>query len=411
MSRAAESKLTLAPSLQAPLAPSHRGWPLLAGLAGFLIESLTRALPGAIGGLLGLLASILLWLLIYRVASELLLTEAAGPDTRGGQAVFDAPDGLAARHIGLWLLATLTLAALSVHWGTPGLLLGGGVLVAVLPAATIVLTLSRSLIEALVPGRWLQLLSRIGVGDSLRLSGLLLLAVAVYLGLVQGLGRLGQTGALAEGLVAAVWAAGVLAWFHLAGRAVFLHRAELGLDQVDTMPQPEPERFSRDPERLWLQIVEHGGSEAMHTELARLLEQRGERQRQLEHARLHIPVLLLAFEKPAEALRRAGRMLELNRDFVLDDLDTMFALLRHAAEARRAGLTAELTRNYLATWPRSVKAHEARLLACEALAEDGSKARRLAEHWFRELMTAELKPEQRERLSRLAPIYLGACRI
>jgi hypothetical protein len=359
MARAAESKLSLAPSLRAPLASSHRGWPLLAGLAGFLIESLTRALPGTIGGLLGLLASILLWLLIYRVASELLLSEAAGPDRRGGQAVFDAPDGLAARHIGLWLLATLTLAALTVHWGTLGLVLGGGMLIAVLPAATIVLTLSRSLIEALVPGHWLQLLTRIGGGDYLRLCGLLLLAVAIYLGLVQGLGRLGQTGALVDGLVAAVWAAGVLAWFHLAGRAVWLHRAELGLDDADTEPEPQPERFSRDPERLWQQIHEHGGSEAMHAELARLLEQRGERARQLEHARLHIAALLLAFEKPAEALRRAGRMLELDRDFVLDDLDTMFALLRHAAEAHRAGLLAELTRNYLATWPHSVKAPEA----------------------------------------------------
>ncbi|PKL96702.1 MAG: hypothetical protein CVV18_00635 [Gammaproteobacteria bacterium HGW-Gammaproteobacteria-8] len=410
MAGGAESKLRLSPSLRAPLAAAHRGWPLLAGLAGFLIESLTRALPGMIGGLLGLLASILLWLLIYRVASELLLSEAAGEDARGGPGLLDAPDGLAARHIALWLLATLTLAALSVHWGTAGLLLGGAILAAILPAATIVLTLSRSLIEALVPSRWWQLLTRIGVADYARLAGLLLLAVAAYLLLVWLLPRIGQTGALAGGLITALWATAILAWFHLAGRAVCLHRAELGLDANEPPPEPEPERHTRDPERLWQQIREHGGSEAMHEALARVLEQRGDRARQLEHARLHIPALLLAFEKPAEALRRTARMFELDRDFVIDDVEEMFALLRHAVAAGRAGLVAELTRNYLATWPHSVKTNEARLLACEALAEDGSKARRQAERWFRELMTAELKPEQRERLGRLAGAYLDSAR-
>jgi len=408
MAGRAESKLRLAPSLRAILAPAQRGWPLLAGLAGFLIEALRLALPGRAGGLLGLLASILLWLLIYRVASELLLSEAAGSNRRGGQTVFDAPDGLAARHIALWLLATVTLAAMSVHWGGAGLVLGAAILVAMLPAATIVLTLSQSLIEALVPNRWLQLLARMGAADYFRLCGLLLLAVIAYRVLVQLLVQLGQTGPLAKGLIAAVWATGVLAWFHLAGRAVWLHRDALGLDSADTEPEPKPERFSRDPRRLWQQIQEHGGTEAMHAELARQLDQRGDRARQLEHARMHIPALLLAFEKPAEALRRAGRMLELDRDFVLDDLDSSFALLRHAVEARRAGLVAELTRNYLATWPHSVKANEARLLACEVLAEDGSKARRRAERWFRELMTAKLEPEQRQRLSRLALVYLSA---
>ncbi|MCA1779363.1 MAG: hypothetical protein LC637_08280 [Xanthomonadaceae bacterium] len=198
----------------------------------------------------------------------------------------------------------------------------------------------------------------------------------------------------------------MLAWFHLAGRVVHLHRSELGLDESKVESERAPEPFSRDPEALWNEVSRRGGSEAMHADLARHLDGSGDRERRLQHARQHISALLLAFEKPEAALQRTSRMLQIDRGFTLNDTDTMFALVWAASRHNPRELCAHLADNYLARFPNSVKCNEVRLLACEALAEEPSGRRAMAEHWFRQLMTADLADLQRERLAALAKRYL-----
>ena len=101
-------------------------------------------------------------------------------------------------------------------------------------------------------------------------------------------------------------------------------------------------------------------------------------------------------------------MLELDAAFALRQPDSMFALIRAAAERKHGWLTGQLVASYLEAFPNSVKRNEVRLVACEALCDEATAGRRKAEAWFRALMTTELSDTQRTRLSALAPGYVDA---
>jgi len=491
--------LDIREAVRFPLRHDVRPWVLAAAGAGIFIE-LVNALPIPLIGLLALIFRLLIWITVYRVASEILLASAEGdtgalreplnnsarsafqsekPQIVGGEPsdsshsygqgsqrarcgfsgetrtgrVFAGPplrldsliwnnqttlaqaetehpakapsrprrvvqrfpnfrtmesaDGLAIRHIGLWLIATFLLVLLSIYFGTAGVVIGSFAIAAVLPAATIILTVSKSLFDALVPTQWLRLASRIGRGDYLRLYAALLGAALIYLAIAGLLGWLGAGQGLRNLLQLAYWAFAVFGWFHLAGRAVFIHRDELNLIEPDTEPEKKPERFTRDAETLWRQIRERGGTREMHAELARQLERSGERERRLAHGHMHLEALLFSFELPDEALDRTQRMLAVDADFCLERPQSMRALIRAARDQGVDRLTGRLCSNYLKRFPNSAKADEIRLIGCEALAENASSQREHAERWFRDLMTSKLDDNQRDRLKTIAPGYLG----
>ncbi|MEX2497953.1 MAG: hypothetical protein WD397_03645 [Wenzhouxiangellaceae bacterium] len=405
-----DSALEIGDAVRFPLRHDMRPWVLAAAGAGVLVEMLAALPVPSIGGLiLGIFVfalRVLIWITVYRVASEILLASAEGDTGAPGFRTVESTDGLAIRHIGLWLIATFTLVALSIYFGYPGVLIGSVAIAAVLPAATIILTLSKSLFEALVPTQWLRLAARIGRGDYLRLYATLLGAALVYLAIAGLLEWLGAGQGLRNVVQLGYWTFAVFGWFHLAGRAVFLHRVELNLIEPDTESAQQPERFTRDAETLWRQIREHGGTREMHAELARQLEQSGDRQTRLEHGRMHLEALLLSFELPDEALDRAERMLAIDADFCLERPQTMRALIQAAHHQGVGRLAGRLCSNYLKRFPNSARADEIRLTGCEALADDTSSMRGPAERWFRELMTAELTDGQRGRLKVLASRYL-----
>lgn len=400
-----EAVLAIGDAVRFPLRHDVRPWVLAAAGVGILIE-LADALPIPFIGILAFIVRILIWITVYRVASEILLASAEGDTGVPSFRTEESADGLAIRHVGLWLIATLALAALSIYFGPGGVLIGSIAIAAVLPAATIILTLSKSLFEALVPTQWLRLAARIGRGDYLRLYSALLGAALVYLALAGLLGWLGAGRGLRNVIQLAYWTFAVFGWFHLAGRVVFLHRAELNLVEPDTEVEKQPERFTRDAETLWRQIREQGGTREMHAELARLLEQSGDHRTRLEHGRLHIEVLLLSFERPDEALDRAAGVLAIDPDFCLERPKSMRVLIQAAREQGVDRLAGQLCDNYLKRFPNSAKANEIRLTGCEALAEDSSTLQTQAQRWFQQLMTADLNDEQRTRLTALAPRYL-----
>ncbi|HMB38156.1 MAG TPA: hypothetical protein VKO85_03680, partial [Wenzhouxiangellaceae bacterium] len=165
---AGEPVLKIGDAVSFPLRHDVRPWVLAAAGAGILIE-LVNALPIPFIGLLAFIVRILIWIMVYRVASEILLASAEGDTGAPSFRTVESADGLAIRHIGLWLVATFTLVLLSIYFGAAGVVIGSFAIAAVLPAATIILTLSKSLFDALVPTQWLRLAVRIGRGDYLRL--------------------------------------------------------------------------------------------------------------------------------------------------------------------------------------------------------------------------------------------------
>ena len=399
---------SLKASLLAPLAPGQREWVL--GLAGamLLVNLLRQILPGILAGVVGLLALIVLSIMAFNAGTEALRRAAAGGSTARGAWLFgrDFSEGLGVRLILLWVLATLLLAAFMQLDRYLGLAIGLMIATAILPAVTIVLVLSNSFLEALYPPRLARLIARIGQRDYASLCALVLLGAIGYLASSTLLKVLGVPDVLRNALLFGVWTWAVLAWFRHAGELLFAHREELHLVEPDSEAEHRPERYTRDPGQLWAEIFSRGGTREMHAELARQLEHSGNRERILEHARLHIETLLLAFEAPEDALERANRMLLLDAAFALPQPDSMFALIRAAAEREYRWLTGQLVASYLEAFPNSVKRNEVRLLACEALCDGASANRRKAEAWFRELMIAELSEAQRTRLSALAPDYL-----
>jgi len=398
--------LDIRDAVRFPLRHDVRPWVLAAAGVGVLIE-LVGALPIPLIGILTLIVRIVVWITVYRVASEILLASAEGDTGAPSFRTVESADGLAIRHIGLWLVATFLLVVLSIYLGAAGVVVGSFAIAAVLPAATIILTLSKSLLGALVPTQWLRLAARVGRGDYLRLYTALLGAALVYLAVAGLLGWLGAGDGLRNVVQLGYWTFAVFGWFHLAGRAVFVHRVELNLVEPDTEPEKKPERFTRDAETLWRQIRERGGTREMHAELARQLECAGEREWRLEHGRMHLEVLLLSFELPDEALDRAERMLAVDADFCLERPQFMRALIRAARDQDAGRLAGKLCGNYLKRFPNSAQCNEVRLLGCEALVADASAQRENAERWFRELMTSALDDNQRDRLKTVAPGYLG----
>ncbi len=393
-------------SIGFPLSRHGRPWLAAVAGAGAVVELLGN-LPIPFSWLLALILRVALWIAVYRIASEILLSAAEGDSGAPGTGHTESADGLAFRQIGLWLIATAVVVLGAAHAGAPGAVGVSIAIATVLPAATIILTLSRSLSEALIPTQWARLAARMGWREYARLFGLLVLASFVYIGIETGLRWIDTGSGIRNVVQLGYWAWAVFAWFHLAGRTVHRRRAELNLVEPDTQPDRPPERFTRDADTLWRQIRERGGTLEMHAELARQLERSAHRDTRLAHAQIHLPALLLSFERPDEALDRAERMLSIDPDFCLERPPHMRALIDAAIRREAPRLAARLCRNYLARFPGSAWADAVRLTGCEALASDQSTLRPLGERWFRELMTRDLGDEERRRLQQVATAYLG----
>lgn len=367
------------------------------------VEALDRA-PIPLSGLAAFVLRFVLWFMLYRIASEVLLE--AADDTPGLMRRTEGGDGLAWRHVVLWLLCTLLLAAMTIYLGPFGTVLGATVLLLVLPAATILLTLGRQLLLSLWPPSWLRLIARIGHRDYGLLCAVLFGIGAIYALVALVAHSLQPGGWLAPIAQFTVWTTGVLGWFHLAGRAVSLHRDELNLTDPDTEVEAEPERYTRDPEALWNEVMANGGSRAMHGELARWLAGEGDepecRRRRLQHGRMHVEALLLAFEDPVEAVDRAAALLDLDPGLALSDAETMRALVLAAADQDQTDLAVHLAENFLAVFPKSAKAASVKLRLCELLADaPDHPGRPLAAEWLTELNAAPVPDSLQARLDRV----------
>lgn len=371
------------------------------------VEALDRA-PIPLGGLAALVLQFVLWFVLYRVASEALLDAAA--DTPGlSRSTFYSGDGLVLGHVGLWIVFTLLVTAGTIWLGLFGTLVAGVASLLVLPAATILLTLSRQFLEALWPPSWLRLIDRLGLRDYGLLCGVLVglaLAYAIVATIANAYQPGGWLGPIAQ---FTLWSAGVLGWFHLAGRAVALHSHELNLVEPDVEPERPQETFTRDPDALWEEIRSRGGSRAMHAELARQLARQPDlsaaREIRIEHGRMHVDALLQAFEAPDEAVDRAVALLEVDPGFALPDAASSEMLVNAAAEQDLRDAAMCLAENHLAVHTQAPRAHRVRLALCELLADDESARRNMAKTWFHELMVAELATAEAERLRALKDSY------
>ena len=353
-------------------------------------------------GLVAFILTVLIWLALYRYASEILVATSRGADEPPEMVSMDAADRLAFRHVLLWILATLVVFALGTTDTGPFWLVTGCLVVAlVLPAATVVLTLTGSLSEAVNPLRWWALVR--GTGHDYEVAaGWLVLLGLVYLMADTVAVRLGWLG---DPAMIGVWGWGLLGWFHLLGRLVRMHAGELGLadDGSEWVEADDPAGnpvMREDPETLQDRIRRHGGSREEHDGLHAHLRGVGETGRMLAHARDYIPSLLYSHEDPGRAVEIAVHCLDEDDSFCLVNPAHMRDLVQAAAERGRAAETLRLIGAFSVAHDGHRLQPAVELIGCRLLVEQPGEARH-AGRWLRRLAGMELNAGQKDEVRRL----------
>lgn len=376
------------------LTPPWRYAPIGMPIAVIVVYLSAGLLPRPLGGVLILLSMLSLWALLFFLASRLLLLRAAGVRLARQADQVETPQGVATRHVLLWLLASVLLALVYGGTGLAGGFLACLALALILPAATLVLTSGKPLSDALYPPEWLKFVRQLGLSDYLSLSVWLTVYALVYLLVAAALA--GAPVWLRNAVQMAWWSAAMLAWFAHAGLLLHAHRHRLG-----KKPRSTPLSSVTDPEALFDRVMREGGHAETHRRLARMLESARLDSHALAHSQVHINALLLTFERPMEALEQADRMLVIDPEFTLNDPTDMRRLIATARDLAPPDLVFRLCRNYLRRFTASVFTDEIRLSACEALAAEGRLDSQEARAWLDALSDADLDPEQQQRLARL----------
>ncbi|MDT8409239.1 MAG: hypothetical protein RQ741_06545 [Wenzhouxiangellaceae bacterium] len=134
-----------------PFRTVHRRWLPAFAAAGLLSAFLQAILPGLLGMVIALALSLVVWIVLFRLASEIPLSASEGAASAPAFRDMDSADGLAIKHIALWLFFTMLLGALAANLGYAAVAAGSLAALIVLPAATVILTLSNSMTDALAP--------------------------------------------------------------------------------------------------------------------------------------------------------------------------------------------------------------------------------------------------------------------
>lgn len=353
-------------------------------------------------GILSFALTVMVWLALYRYASEILVATARGAADPPEMVSMDAADRLAFRHVLLWILATLVVVALAVTGSGPFWLVTGCVVVAaVLPAATVVLTLTGSLLEGVNPARWWALVR--GTGHDYEVAaGWLVLLGLVYLMADIVSARLGWLG---DAVMIGVWGWGLLGWFHLLGRLVHQHAGELGLadDGSEWVEAEEPvdtPAVNENPAALHERIRCHGGTREEHDSLHAHLRRAGKAGDLVAHARDYIPALLYSHEDPDRALDIAEHCLDADPGFCLANPAHMRDLVHAAAERERVRDALRLIGAFAETHAGHRLQPDVELAGCRLLVDQPGEARH-AGRWLRRLAGMDLDANQKNEVRRL----------
>lgn len=361
---------------------------------------------------IGLIFTVLAYIGLYKFASDCLEMTAQGwmepPSVQSSNTSW-----MLAKH--MLLAVVLTLAILGV-----AILTGSGLLtvltgVAVLlggPAAVMIVVMTNSLLSALNPVAWLNLVGRIGGGYFIAV-GLLFL-----LGLSQG---------IAEGLFAGMFGPGVIgtagvffisgyflvASFHLMGYLLYANHEALGLEVTGAGHADEPE--AQQPEELVAAermiregdtegAIEHlgrslrqGGVPEVHDRYRKLLALRDRQQELLDHAREYIPVLLYGHEQSKKAMQITEECLAMDAGFRPKEPKTVLDLARVMERFERWESVLRLTSGFARQHPKHPDVVENYFLGARALVHGRGEPEKAA-RVVRQLLERYPEHELRERM-------------
>lgn len=358
------------------------GYPLrgaaLATLAGLVLIRLLGLLPFALGTLAGLLA----WAATWRYAAECMLHTANG--------FADPPDvGLGDSDRAAWGLTVVHLLAAGLCAAAPfySPALFAPTLLAmalVLPAIDMALAFDGSLLVALHPGHWGDIIRRFGwsylvpVAINLAVGVLALLATLV----TAHLPRL-----LSLPLFGFAYSYLIVLGFHLMGAMIHRRHAHFGLtpeaeviaealghhdDQrlLDRVHQLAPSNPMAATRLLVPRLQDRDAPAELHQAYRELLRQQQLTDDLLVHGQIRIAALM-ANDEPRKALGMVQDCMAIDPAFLPDDPGNAGALAETAARAGMRRMAMALCRGALARWPRDGRAPALALLAARELEADG----------------------------------------
>ena len=338
---------------------------------------------GILVPVIGLLFWLAAWIGLYKFAYDVLDATARGWDSppeiqRGTSSL------VLFKTIGLFMVLTFGLVMIGSVTGSLLLMTAAAIFVVLaLPAAIITLAITGSLISALNPATWTEIMRTIGLPYFI--ASLLLFMLGVSQGVAEslltqvvGMGFIGHIGVF---LVGGYF---LIASFHLMGYLVFQHHDALGVAQeVDataraaandsrspTLQQAEAQvREGNVDEAIGLLYRElrTGGQPEEHDRYRKLLELQGRNEDLLAHGREYIPVLLYGLEQPKKALGVADQCLKLDPRFEPSEPRQVRDLARIADRYNWHELVMRLTNGFAKRHPNHPDVVENYYLGAKAL--------------------------------------------
>jgi len=379
---------------------------------------------GGLGGVIATGLGLAWWMLAFKLASEALTRAAAGRDEDSGYEVF-AADGVALRQVLLALLL-FVIGSGAAKFTPPAVFIAYCVLVAaMLPATVMLIVMEDSILRALDPRMWYELLRRIG-GEYLMLAvQLAALAVGVVL-LIRGLAAT-LPGTLAEALAHGLFLYLLLVAYH--GLGDLLHRRRAALELPDETPTSRrllaetPEELAAVGEAdallandkraeaaavLDRLIRGRGATAPVHKRYRELLAGLGDDAGLLRHARDYVAVLLhLRQEREALALYLDSK--QRDPDFQLGDPQPLSDLIAIAARNQQSKLAVTLYEEFARRFPRDRDLVMNGLAAAKLMdrLDRDEDSRRLLRDLLERFPEHALRPEIEAALNAIAPNSAG----
>lgn len=331
---------------------------------------------------LGLLASLLVWGATWRYAAECMLHTANG--------FADPPDvGLGDSDRAAWGLTVVHVVAaafcVAMPFYSPALFAPTLLAVAlVLPAIDMALAFDGSLLVALNPAHWGEIIRRFGwsylipVGINLAVGVLALLATWI----TAGLPRL-----LSLPLFGFAYTYLIVLGFHLMGAMIHRRHEHFGLtpeaevlaealgqnddrrllDRVHELAADDPMAATR---LLVPRLQDREAPAELHQAYRDLLRRQQLTDALLVHGQIRIAALMAANE-PRKALGMVQDCSAIDPGFLPDDPGNAGAIAEFAARHGMRRMALKLCRGWLAHWPRDARAPAVALLAARELEADG----------------------------------------
>jgi hypothetical protein len=271
------------------------------------------------------------------------------------------------------------------------ILLGIFVLIA-LPAAVMTLAMTESLLAALNPVTWVQIMKTTGLAYVL--TSVFVLFMLISQSWLEGivLPLVGHSVLLLTLVSWAITAYFMAASFHLMGYLLYQFHDELGIesDVAATRSQrdsgnplvAEASGLVRDGQpdeaaRLLREEIERRGAEPeVHDFYRRLLSSRGDHTALAAHGRTYIPVLLHAHENVDRAVEVAAECLAADSGFRPKEPGDVLPIARRAFERNQHRLVLDLSSGFGKRHPRHPDLPELYFLAAQSLVEQSGKTDR-----------------------------------